>query len=69
MASRASQGNASKVIHVTLLRSLIAVFRGLGKLGVARFAKKYPGVMETIILSIVQSVCRYYRILLESVKP
>lgn len=39
--------------------------RGLAKLGVARFAKKYPGVQETLLLSIIQSVCQYYKIVLE----
>eukprot|EP00803_Ostreobium_quekettii_P008826 evm.model.scf_2565.1 EVM.evm.TU.scf_2565.1 scf_2565:1050-6339(-) len=41
-----------------------ALLRGLAKLGVARFAKKYPGVKAALLQSLLATICKYYRIVL-----
>ena len=41
-----------------------SLFRGLAKLGVARFAKKYPGVKAALLQSMLATVCKYYKIIL-----
>eukprot|EP00884_Botryococcus_braunii_P013814 jgi/Botrbrau1/22433/Bobra.0091s0035.1 len=37
--------------------------RGLSELGVARFCHKYPAVLDTMILSILQLACQYHKTL------
>ena len=41
-----------------------SLIRGLAKLGVARFTRKYPGVTLALVQSLLATVCKYYRIVL-----
>lgn len=43
------------------LRTML--IRALSKMGVARFAKKYPGVREALLSSLLETVCKYHRIM------
>jgi uncharacterized protein with von Willebrand factor type A (vWA) domain len=37
------------------------LIRSLSRLGVARFAQKYPAVRQTLILNLLELICRYYK--------
>lgn len=37
--------------------------RGLSSLDIARFTKKYSGVRDALLMSLLQTVCNYYRAL------
>jgi hypothetical protein len=41
------------------LRTML--IRVLAKLGVSRFAQKYPGVKEALLKSILEVVCKYHK--------
>ncbi|GMH33678.1 hypothetical protein BSKO_01512 [Bryopsis sp. KO-2023] len=43
------------------LRSTL--IRGMSRLDVARFAKKYSGVREALIMSLLSTVCKYHKVL------